>query len=1327
MSAPNPPTSTSAPTGGGTFRRLFVLAVALGMMTGLGALRAVPVSGTGDPLTLAAIGFVLLAAFTIGELGGLLGLPKVTGYIVAGVILGPQVADILSNAVVDDMRTFNTLALGLIAMTAGLELHIPAIRRVARTLLATVGLKVLLLPIFVGIPLALAERFVPSFGLVGWGPVLALALVVAVLGVGTSPAIALAVVNESGSKGRLTDLLLGMAVVKDLVVVTCLAIAIAVARSMLGGGAMDAGVLVHLGIELGGSVAVGAAVGGLLILYFRYVRVEPLFSMLVMVLVVAELTHSLHLELLLVFIAAGFVVRNFSPFEHEALDPLVRISLPVFVVFFTTAGAGVDLRGTVAILPLAIGLVVMRAGTYWLAARLGGKIGGEAPQVANNAWLTYLPQAGVTLGLVLLAAKALPELEQPITRLGLALVTLNLLVGPVTLAMGLGRAGETAAARAAAGDAPAPDAPATAPAASSSGPAEPAVAPASPAGSGLAPARELALRLGEPALASPLHATGDLLMDDLDRFAASVIDPLAAALQARGAALMPDAADGPARVRLIRAVVQTAPEWRDGRVERSAAAAFDGMVGRLRALPWRVEAPLDPALLAATPGDGRVVAFRRARGRLGARVDRLRGQTPMRSVPFQLALRIAVEPRLAEAVVVVCASLYRADAALGELARKGLNGSQEQGLAAVPVEVERWRELAVADLRRAVLAGLAEAVATLQQAGGPAMPARDLRFAQVESQVSAALVRLADDGPVWRDRCARVDDGLLAAAFVASAARVVGQAVDQRAAKPVRDARAALLPVLAQVAKRLEAIADLAAVEPAEALDVAQVEQIGAQCSAAVDPASWASLGYAAVHFRRQTQAGLLVNDLAEVVRNAPERCVVVSAHTPVARAERPGLVDVRDVALGGLLDAQLHDDLLPSVSAALGPVAELVASCDLRVREGVAVAAFGAQLAARGGFETAAERQAVLVDAVRRGAHRVQKLHDELELALVAAEGLLSASHARARQRFDGLLDVGVGRSGVLVRHTLRHSTQVAELWARGVLVRLSAQVGGLVRRAVDLTDGKSARDLRIRSGRERLDATAMAAYVAAHLGPAAGSAAPAIYGRLMATTPVTERRMFVVREELLARLVDGFSDQSLVTASTTLLVGPEGAGCTSLMQMVQMQLVGPRVIWLDQTFASRSGGPLQALAAELGVSVDAAQLNEALVARPTAVMIDSLEVWLEPGEPGAAALDALLLLMHQTRGSVRWLLAVNDSWFRLNDELMGLQHRFAQVITLPPMGWEALQALIDRRAEQGGFDALYGHGGWRNLARERTRPGREKEHYFRGRRPSWMMTASS
>ena len=1273
MSTPSEP--TEAPSVGGTFRRLFVLAVALAMMAGLSALRADDAGGAADPLTLAAIGFVLLAAFTVGELGTLLGLPKVTGYIVAGVLLGPQVADILSLEVVGDLRTFNTLALGLIATTAGLELHLPSIRRVMRTLAATVGLKLLLLPIFVGVPLVLAERLVPSFGLEGWGPILALALVISVLGIGTSPAIALAVVNDSGSKGRLTDLLLGIAVVKDLVVVTCLAVAIAVSRSLLGGGAMDASVFTHLGMELGGSVLVGLAVGGLLILYFRFVRVEPLFSVLVTILLVAEVSHTLHLELLLVFITAGFLVRNFSKYEHELLHPLEKISLPVFVVFFTTAGAGVDLRATLPLLPLALALMVLRAIAYMVAGRLGGRLGGESPAVAKNAWLTYLPQAGVTLGLVLLAAKALPELATPLNALGLALVTLNLLVGPVTLAMGLGRAGETAAARAAATEATAPE-----------GAPEGALDADAPAGDQDAPAAAAPGPTPVP-LVAPLQASLDAARAQMDGVVAALIadtiDPVAAALEEVAAALPDPESTEEARIREIRRTHRDAPAWHDGRLERAAAQAFDGVSASLREAPWTLAVPMDPALFAAPAGAGTLARARAGWARTLHPLLLKLGRTPERRVPVQLSLRYAVEPRLGDALAVTSANLYRTEARILGLARAALSPTgarppeEAQGLA------RAWRAGAEADLRRAIDQATADAARLLAEVGGPLRPTESLRYADVDTRVDAALRQLSRDGEQWRALCRILSDAVRTEAFVETSRRVLGSALERRVGGALVLAAEEVVPELREAADRLEAIAsDASGVE----LDDEALQRISTGCTDGVLRRALPGVRRAAHRFRRRAQAGGLVREVADVVRNTPETCRVVGGAEAVAQAPRPAAVPIREVPLARIMDVRLRGELLPAVTGALASVSELVAASEARLREGTSVAAYGVNLAARGALEGEDERREVLLETIRRGARRIRGHADELLAGVDAARAELEAAEAESVQRLRTVLSV-TPASGALVGHTVRTTLSDVADAVGGMAAAAGRRARALAARARGLGQAKDVRALRIRSGHERLDAAAMRAYVDEHVAPAATRGVPAAYIRAFEAPPLGESAAFVGRKDLLERLVEELAGEREHAPSATLLVAPKGGGCSSLLQLVQVRVAGPRVVWLDQVFASRPDGLLGALAAELGTAATVSMLQAALVERPTVVLIDALETWVEPDARGVDHLEGLLELIASTGESVRWLLAMNDVAFSFYDETLDLRHRLPRVEALAPLGWEDVRALVERRGQRAGF----------------------------------------
>jgi Kef-type K+ transport system membrane component KefB/adenylate kinase family enzyme len=424
-------------------RQIFVIVSLLFAMLGLKSLGLESGSGF-DPIFLAALGFVVLAAFSSAEIVGKLNLPKVTGFILIGIVLGPQVADVLSERIVSETKMFTTLALGLIALSAGLELHVSSLKKVSKALTYTIVLKLLLLFTFVLGGFYAALNFFETFDSFHTGEKLAFSLIFSALSLGTSPSIVLALINETKIKSRMVDITLGMAVLKDVLVVLALAVCLALSKTMTDVGAsFSPDILIRLGEEIGLSIAVGGLLGCLLILYLRFVKLEMLLFVTLVVLAVAEVSAALHLELLLVFIVAGFVVSNFSKYEHDLLKPLEKVALPVFIIFFTNAGAGLNFVAMQKILPIAVVLCVLRAVAFYISGYFGAKLAGENVKVAKNSWLCYIPQAGVTLGLVGIAASQMTNYSELIQNIGMGMVGINLLIGPITLRMGFAATAET--------------------------------------------------------------------------------------------------------------------------------------------------------------------------------------------------------------------------------------------------------------------------------------------------------------------------------------------------------------------------------------------------------------------------------------------------------------------------------------------------------------------------------------------------------------------------------------------------------------------------------------------------------------------------------------------------------------------------------------------------------------------------------------------------------------------------------------------------------------------------------------------------------------------
>ncbi len=431
-------------------RQIFALFLLVGAMLGLAQLgdwlASTDIAGDAKSLislgiTFAGVGFVVLAAYVLAAAGAAfkpLPLPRVTGYILAGIVLGPYVSEVLSQGVVKDLAKFNDLALALIALEAGIELQVSAIKKVASSLLSIVLFKVPMSWIMVGGAFVLCGPLLP-FELT-FEQTMTIGLVIGALAVGTSPAVSVAVISERQAKGKTPDLILSIAVFKDIVMILMLAVAITIGQSLVTGSEMTADSFLKLGKKIGLSLLAGAVVGALLIAFMRWVRWQLVLTLLIVAYGGAVLSEILHLKALLVFITAGFVVSNFSHYGHDLHKPLALLALPIFIVFFTRAGADLDLKATVDVLPVAAILFAVRLFMLFGATKLGAKISKDPPEFSNNVWLGFVSQAGVALGLLLLAKQDLPLISTELGQVGVSLIALNLLIGPILLGVALKRA-----------------------------------------------------------------------------------------------------------------------------------------------------------------------------------------------------------------------------------------------------------------------------------------------------------------------------------------------------------------------------------------------------------------------------------------------------------------------------------------------------------------------------------------------------------------------------------------------------------------------------------------------------------------------------------------------------------------------------------------------------------------------------------------------------------------------------------------------------------------------------------------------------------------------
>ena len=322
------------------------------------------------------IGFILLIANVTGSLAASAGLPRLTGYLIVGILAGPSVSGLVFVEAVGELALIDSFALALIALMAGGELKLARLRPHARNILYVTlavtavvwgGMTVLIL---------LISPLVPFLSALPLSGTLAVALILGIWAANSSPGLTVAVIEETHASGPLADVVLGVTIVKDVVVIVLFTLTMALVAPLLNPGEqLNSHALVELGRDVGGALVLGAGLGWVFSIYLgddqdrsRSPMATFLFAYLMVV-----LAERLQVELLLTGVAAGFLIENLSPAGDRMIRGIQSVSVVIFAFFFAVAGARLDLG---AIREFWLAALLIFSGRAWLTHR-GTRIGLE--------------------------------------------------------------------------------------------------------------------------------------------------------------------------------------------------------------------------------------------------------------------------------------------------------------------------------------------------------------------------------------------------------------------------------------------------------------------------------------------------------------------------------------------------------------------------------------------------------------------------------------------------------------------------------------------------------------------------------------------------------------------------------------------------------------------------------------------------------------------------------------------------------------------------------------------------------------------------------------
>jgi Kef-type K+ transport system membrane component KefB len=388
----------------------------------------------GMHVLLVTLGLLFLAGLAADEIGRRTRAPRVTLLIALGVAIGESGFGLLPEAAADWYELIAATALSMIAFLLGGALSLANLRRHGRAILTISAMVVL------------ATLAVVGGGLTALGVAPAVALLLAGVATATDPAATADVIRQTGSRGAFADTLGGIVAVDDAWGLIAFSLVL-VAANLLAGNHVE-GVLLRGLWEIGGAVALGAAVGLPAALLTGRIRPrEPLQAeALGIVFLTAGLSIWIGVSFLLAGMTAGAVVVNLARHHRRAFHEIENIEWPFMIVFFVLAGASLQVGRLWEIGALGAAFVALRTLARVAGGWLGGWLG-RAP-AAHRRWigLALLPQAGVAIGMALVAADQFPAEADLILTLAIGTTVVFELLGPAATYLALKRVGPDAAA-----------------------------------------------------------------------------------------------------------------------------------------------------------------------------------------------------------------------------------------------------------------------------------------------------------------------------------------------------------------------------------------------------------------------------------------------------------------------------------------------------------------------------------------------------------------------------------------------------------------------------------------------------------------------------------------------------------------------------------------------------------------------------------------------------------------------------------------------------------------------------------------------------------------
>jgi len=383
-----------------------------------------------------SLGVILLLGLASGKLIRKLRVPVITAYLLLGILAGPFALNLVSPTILKASGSISFAVLGFVAFSMGQNFEFDSFKKIGKQVLwiSILGACVPWALVCAGFMIIFKQPF-------------HIAILYGAIASATAPAATVLVTREYRAKGTFTETLLAAVAIDDAWCLIIFAVSLALAKIAESIGLTNAAMAVaitHAAFEIGAALLLGWVAAWLLGYLSRFAssQQELLIFTLGFVLLTTGLALHFNISVLLANMFLGAALVNIHKVSFKFFDTIRQVDAPLYLLFFVLAGANLEIDILPALGVIGIAYIGIRSLGKIAGGFLGGLLSQSPSRIRNNIGFALLPQAGVALGIALIAKAQFPQAGNLIFSIIVATTVIYEIIGPIFTKFALSRAGE---------------------------------------------------------------------------------------------------------------------------------------------------------------------------------------------------------------------------------------------------------------------------------------------------------------------------------------------------------------------------------------------------------------------------------------------------------------------------------------------------------------------------------------------------------------------------------------------------------------------------------------------------------------------------------------------------------------------------------------------------------------------------------------------------------------------------------------------------------------------------------------------------------------------